>query len=125
MDASETKRNMKEEQMEMMEKSFQMASRYMPVTNGTPAGAEPGTATATTGTATNVSGKTAVIPVSQVREQTVSSLAEGLAFARLKRTGRFMPTLSQYGATERHQLLPVPASVMNSNPNIEQSPGWF
>jgi hypothetical protein len=49
---------------------------------------------------------------------------EGLAFARLKRTGRFMPTLSQYGATEWHQLLPVPASVMNSNPNIQQSPGW-
>jgi conjugative transposon TraM protein len=78
MDANETKRNMKEEQMEMMEKSFQMASRYMPVTNGTPAGttfptnAEPATVT---GTGTSVSGKTAVIHVSQMHTQTVSSLA--------------------------------------------------
>jgi conjugative transposon TraM protein len=87
MDESEAKRNLKEEQMEMMEKSFQMASRYMPGTTGTaagtnfPAGAEPatagmGTGTGTgTGTGANVSGKTAVIPVSQVRRQTVSSLA--------------------------------------------------
>jgi conjugative transposon TraM protein len=79
MDESEAKRNMKEEQMEMMEKSFQMASRYMPVTAGTPAGAtfpagsEPATAPAVTGT--NVSGKTAVMPVSQVHTQTVSLLA--------------------------------------------------
>jgi conjugative transposon TraM protein len=78
MDESEAKRNMKEEQMEMMEKSFQMASKYMPMTTGTAgtpfaANAEP--ATAGTGTSTNVSGKTTVIPVSQVREQTVSSLA--------------------------------------------------
>ena len=85
MDESEAKRNLKEEQMEMMEKSFQMASRYMPGTTGTaagtnfPAGAEPATAGVETGAGisagANVSGKTAVIPVGQVREQTVSSLA--------------------------------------------------
>jgi conjugative transposon TraM protein len=77
MDESEAKRNLKEEQMEMMEKSFQMASRYMPTTTGTtlPAGTEPANAGMVTGAGTNVSGKTAVIPVSQVREQTVSSLA--------------------------------------------------
>lgn len=79
MDESEAKRNLKEEQMEMMEKSFQMASRYMPGTTGTPAGtslpanAEP--ANAGTGAGTNVSGKITVVPVSQVHTQTVSSLA--------------------------------------------------
>jgi conjugative transposon TraM protein len=77
MDESEAKRNLKEEQMEMMEKSFQMASGYMPATTGTPAGATlpAGAEPATAGTGTNVSGKTAVTTVSQVREQTVSSLA--------------------------------------------------
>jgi conjugative transposon TraM protein len=84
MDESEAKRNLKEEQMEMMEKSFQMASRYMPGTTGSagttfPAGAEPATAGVGTGAGisagTNVSGKTAVIPVGQAHTQTVSSLA--------------------------------------------------
>jgi hypothetical protein len=51
---------------------------------------------------------------------------EGFAFAFLKRTGRFMQILGQqYGAQEKHQMLPVPASVMNSNPNILQSPGYL
>jgi conjugative transposon TraM protein len=79
MDENEAKKNLKEEQMAMMEKSFQMAAKYMPGTAGTPAGttfaanAEP--EISGTGTVANVSGKTAVIPVSQVHSQTVSSLA--------------------------------------------------
>jgi hypothetical protein len=49
---------------------------------------------------------------------------EGCAFARLKRTGRFMETLEQYGAKNQHQRLPIPASVLANNPNMSQNPGW-
>jgi conjugative transposon TraM protein len=70
MGENEARRNLKEEQMEMMEKSFQIASRYMPTASGTTL-ANP----ATSATTTNTSGKTAVIPVGQVSTQTVSTLA--------------------------------------------------
>ncbi|MDR2627344.1 MAG: conjugative transposon protein TraM, partial [Dysgonamonadaceae bacterium] len=95
-DENEAKRNVKEEQMEMMEKSFQMASKYMPVTAGTPAGttlpahAEPATA----GTGTVVSGQTTVIPVDHVNPQTVSALHQEISdtafiepFSRPRNTG--------------------------------------
>jgi hypothetical protein len=49
---------------------------------------------------------------------------EGLTFARLKRNGKFLETLGQYGATEKHKLLPIPAPEVNSNPNLSQNPGW-
>jgi conjugative transposon TraM protein len=71
MDDNESRRNLKEEQMEMMEKSFQMASKYMPTATGVAAtpNAEPAETTAkTTGS------ETAIVPVSQVRERTVSAL---------------------------------------------------
>jgi hypothetical protein len=49
---------------------------------------------------------------------------EGHEFARLKRTGKFMETLGQYGAQSKHQLLPIPASELNLNPNMTQNPEW-
>jgi hypothetical protein len=49
---------------------------------------------------------------------------EGHEFARLKRTGKFMETLGQYGAQSRHQLLPIPAPELYYNPNMTQNPGW-
>jgi conjugative transposon TraM protein len=80
MDESETKKNLKEEQMEMMEKSFQMASRYMPGTAGTTgtAGME---AAATEPVPGNVSSKPLVVPVSQVRGQTVSVMQQEMSGA--------------------------------------------
>jgi conjugative transposon TraM protein len=79
LDRQEQAKNSADEQMAMMEKSFQMASKYLPM-NGGVAEAQPnqpeGT-NATVGTkGTNVSGKTVVVPVSQVIEQTVSALPQ-------------------------------------------------
>ena len=68
-------------QLELMEKSFQMAAKYMPgvATTGTEEtmgrATEPQGNTATsTRTNTSVSGKTAVAPIMQARRQTVSAL---------------------------------------------------
>ena len=51
---------------------------------------------------------------------------EGLTFIRLKRSGTetFLNTLGQYGATEKHLLLPIPQSAMSANPLLTQNPGW-
>jgi conjugative transposon TraM protein len=79
MDEAENRKSTVNEQMALMEKSFQMASQYLPMgyatTSAAPASSlEPQTASATSGT--KVSGKTAVVPVSQVVEQTVSALPQ-------------------------------------------------
>jgi conjugative transposon TraM protein len=98
MDETENRKNAVGEQMALMEKSFQMASKYMPGTVGTN-----GTntdATSTTNSATsNVSGKTLVIPVSGVVEQTVSALPQELsgkevmqAFAQPRNMGFYTAT---------------------------------
>jgi conjugative transposon TraM protein len=61
--------------MAVMEKSFQIASKYMPGTVGTQGTNEPATVNA----GTNTSGKTTVVPVLQVVEQTVSALPQELS----------------------------------------------
>ncbi len=48
---------------------------------------------------------------------------EGHTFAQLKRTGTFISTLGSYGATDKHLLLPIPATAFE-NPNMTQNPGW-
>jgi conjugative transposon TraM protein len=81
LDENEVKRNLKDEQMAMMEKSFQMASKYIPVnagTNGT-TGTNATGQTLNSSEGTNVSGKTLVVPVSQVRQQTVSALQQEMS----------------------------------------------
>jgi conjugative transposon TraM protein len=84
MDENEAKRNLKEEQMEMMEKSFQMASKYMPAATGVTA--TPNAEPAMPAASTNTSGKTTVIPVSAVREQTVSALQPEMSGAEFIET---------------------------------------
>ncbi|MDR1222080.1 MAG: RagB/SusD family nutrient uptake outer membrane protein [Tannerella sp.] len=32
--------------------------------------------------------------------------------------------LSQYGAEEKHELLPIPQGEVSLNPNMTQNPGW-
>jgi hypothetical protein len=49
---------------------------------------------------------------------------EGHRFAQLKRCGKFLELLGQYGATEKHKLLPIPERELNVNPNMAQNPGW-
>ncbi|KAA6316985.1 hypothetical protein EZS27_032792 [termite gut metagenome] len=64
------------EQLALMEESYRMAAKYLPVqgnTSGTPTAGEP--------VMKNVSGKTFVVPVSQVREQTVSALPQKISDA--------------------------------------------
>ncbi|MDR2563578.1 MAG: RagB/SusD family nutrient uptake outer membrane protein [Prevotellaceae bacterium] len=44
---------------------------------------------------------------------------EGHRFAQLKRSGKFLESLAQYGAEEKHKLLPIPDRTY-----IPQNPGW-
>jgi conjugative transposon TraM protein len=74
LDEQERRKNAADEQLDLMEKSFQMAAKYMPGTAGTNgASADPPSESASAGKG-NVSGKTAVVSVTQAREQTVSLL---------------------------------------------------
>jgi hypothetical protein len=49
---------------------------------------------------------------------------EGHRFAQLKRCGKFLELLGQYGAAEKHKLLPIPPRELDLNPNMTQNPGW-
>jgi conjugative transposon TraM protein len=94
MDETENRKKSVDEQMALMEKSFQMVAKYMPGTTGTP-----GTDANANSTTSNVSGKTLVVPVSNVMEQTVSSLPQELsgkdimqAFAQPRNMGFYTAT---------------------------------
>jgi conjugative transposon TraM protein len=93
MEETESRKNAVDEQMALMEKSFQMAARYIPMsgtgtgTNGT-VGTNAPEQIIGNGTA-NASGKTAVVPVSQFVEQTVSALPQEMSGAE------FIETYSQ------------------------------
>ncbi|KAA6300743.1 MAG: hypothetical protein EZS26_003108 [Candidatus Ordinivivax streblomastigis] len=76
LDENEAKRNLKDEQMALMEKSFQMASKYMPMTAGTATvPSEPATGNG------NTTGKSMVLPVGQVNVRTVSTLRQDISNA--------------------------------------------
>ncbi|GAB6013638.1 conjugative transposon protein TraM, partial [Viscerimonas tarda] len=104
MDETENRKKSVDEQMTLMEKSFQMASKYIPTNAGTnPSPALPereGAGTAANGvSSSNVSGKTLVVPVSGVVEQTVSALPQELsgkevmqAFAQPRNMGFYTAT---------------------------------
>ena len=84
MDEAENRKNSVDEQMELMERSFQMASKYAPTNpsmnpamNATTS--SPAEQTANTSPKTNTSGKTAVVPVSGFVEQTVSALPQEMS----------------------------------------------
>ena len=73
LDETENRKNSVNEHLELMEKSFQMAARYMPTGTAETVGIneaniEPAPVI------NNASGKTAVVPVTQARTQTVSAL---------------------------------------------------
>jgi conjugative transposon TraM protein len=86
MDEKEATQKAIDDQMAVMERSYQMASKYLPLNPGTAAAPMPGTGTpGTTGTASaephNASGKTKVVPVSKVKTQTVSMLRKEISDA--------------------------------------------
>jgi conjugative transposon TraM protein len=77
MDDAETRKNSTEEQLAMMEKSFQMASKYLPMGGGS-TGTLPSNeqSTANTAPTVSVSSKPQVMPVSVYSEQVVSALPQ-------------------------------------------------
>ena len=77
MNETDNRKNSVDEQMALMEKSFQMASKYIP-TNAVTSTGTVEAATPVTGSA-NTSGKTLVVPVSTLVEQTVSALAQEMS----------------------------------------------
>jgi conjugative transposon TraM protein len=82
LDRQEQSKNAVDEQMAVMEKSFQMASKYLPMGGAATAGStvqqnQPEGTVAAKGT--DVLGKTPVVPVSQVVEQTVSALPQEMS----------------------------------------------
>jgi conjugative transposon TraM protein len=92
LDEQERKKNAVDEQMAIMEKSYQMASKYLPMNTANNNGAAfPGTQAATPEPAENgnsnsnntgnVSGKMTVVPVGQVNTQTVSALHQNMSDA--------------------------------------------
>jgi len=78
LDETQNSKNPMDAQLELMEKSFQMAAKYMPGMAATgesgKMGETGGAPQISTQTNTGVSKKTAVAPVTQVRSQTVSAL---------------------------------------------------
>ncbi|MDR2690943.1 MAG: conjugative transposon protein TraM [Dysgonamonadaceae bacterium] len=93
LDEQERRKNVVDEQMAIMEKSYQMASKYLPVNtannNGTAfPGATPGVApepaengNGNSTNSSNVSGKMSVVPVGHVNTQTVSALHQNISDA--------------------------------------------
>jgi conjugative transposon TraM protein len=90
MDEKENDKNAVDEQMAIMERSYQMASKYLPVNSGTTAANIPGmsgTGTATANAEPQSSQqsknpeKTVIVPVSRVNTQTVSILRQEISDA--------------------------------------------
>lgn len=108
MAESESKKNSVDEQMALMEKSYQIAAKYMPQMQGqqgqapfTDADGKPMEG------ARNASGKTNVVPVSQVRTQTVTALPQEMtnteilqAFSQPRNMGFFTATAEKQTETK-------------------------
>lgn len=77
----ENKQNTVDEQLALMEKSYQIAAKYMPQTQGQSPAESDEAGTAERGT----SGKTIVVPVSHVTERTVSALQQDISSAEIAR----------------------------------------
>ena len=97
---NQPERTAMEEQLALMEKSYQMAARYMPGTIGTmeTAGTSVNAAEPAVTTTGNVSTKTAVVPVTGVHEQVVSALNQHISdsefvetYSRERNTGFYSP----------------------------------
>ena len=119
MEQTENRRSAADDQLELMEKSFQMASRYMPGMSGTAAmlpgnAAEPAMASTTNG---NISGKAVVTPVAPVREQPVSALQAEMSdaeFLDMFSQPRNMGFLTVAGETKDAQKNTIFACIHNS-----------
>jgi conjugative transposon TraM protein len=78
MEVTENAKNAVDNQLTLMEKSYQMAAKYLPMNTGTTTiGTE--TSVASVAETKNASGKTPVVSVGQVKEKTVSALQQELS----------------------------------------------
>ena len=109
MNETQTSGNAMENHLEMMEKSFQMAAKYIPEMTGT-MGTNTPTAVLPDETALTdhkVTGNNAVVPVDRVRDRTVSALLPEMsdaefieAFSRPRNTGFMTPSSETVGAVK-------------------------
>lgn len=112
LDENENRKNSVDEQMAMMEKSYQIASKYMPQMQGqqsqqpfTDADGKPIEGASTN--QRNASGKINVVPVSQVKMQTVTALPQEMsnteilkAFSQPRNMGFFTATTEKQSETK-------------------------
>jgi len=106
LDESENKKSRTDEQLEMMEKSFQMAAKYLPL--GTvPATNDAAASVPETSSTTSDVRKNTVIPVSQVTERTVSALQQDVskedfidAYSQPRNIGFHTATATEQGDTK-------------------------
>jgi conjugative transposon TraM protein len=125
IDETENRKNPIDEQLDFMEKSFQMAAKYMPGLSATPEGMGTMGAMGTMGmtampqnnnpepapVANNVSGKTQVAPVTPVREKVVSALlpemsnAEFIEMYSKPRNMGFLTATAEAGAGTKNTIL--------------------
>jgi conjugative transposon TraM protein len=120
LDEQERKKNTVDEQMAIMERSYQMASKYLPTNTANGSGtAFSGTQAATpepaanrngSNNSNNVSGKPVVVPVGQVNTQTVSALHQNMsdadfmeAFSRPRNMG-FITAHAEIQTTVRNTI---------------------
>ncbi len=75
LEENESRKNSVDDQMALMEKSYQIAAKYMPQMQGQT------TVQPAEGQSKNASGKTTVVPVTQVTQRTVSALQQDMSSA--------------------------------------------
>ena len=103
LEENESRKNSVDEQMALMEKSYQIASKYMPQMQGQSQPMEADGQTASR----NASGKTTVVPVTQVIQHTVSALQQDMsstdivqAFSQPRNFGFFTATATAQKETK-------------------------
>lgn len=79
LEESESRKNSVDDQMALMEKSYQIAAKYMPQMQGQ--ATVPPESSGQTTVSRNASGKTQVVPVTQVTQRTVSALQQDMSSA--------------------------------------------
>jgi len=110
MDESENRKKSLDEQMLLMEKSFQMASKYLPGNAGTTTLAGSANEAVNSNAVIPVQGKTAIVPVTQPVEQTVSALPQEMsgkelmeALAQARNTG-FLTAAAEISAGRKNTI---------------------
>ena len=110
IEETENRKNSIDEQLELMERSFQMAAKYMPAGTATTAVPQGITTESATQVSNNVSGKTSAAPVSQVRESAVSALLPEMSNAEFIKTYSqvrnmsFLTAVSQAGEGTKNTI---------------------